>query len=166
MATGAIDAVLPDSPPIVAEIANYGGTDLLCYRAGEPQSLAARQEELWDPLLTWMHERYGASFVLAEGVMHVAQPARTLDAVKQAVAAVPVPFGLAALHVLTTLSGSVVLALAVQQGRLTPEAAWAAAHVDEDHQIARWGADEEATRRRDRRFDDFAAAAELLKLIS
>lgn len=164
LATAALDTVQADPRPIVAEIAKYGGSDLLCYRAAEPQSLADRQTECWDPLLTWMHERYGASFVLAEGVMHVAQPPRTIEAVEAAVRAVSVPFGLAALHVLTTLSGSVVLALAVAQGRLTPQAAWAAAHVDEDHQIERWGADEEASLRRDRRFADFAAAAALLAL--
>ncbi|GGC57884.1 ATP12 family chaperone protein [Chelatococcus reniformis] len=164
MVMAALDTVSDDPRPIVAEVAKYGGSDLLCYRAAEPQSLADRQTACWDPLLSWMHERYGARFVLAEGVMYAAQPQPTIEAVETAVRAMPVPFGLAAMHVLTTLSGSVVLALAVAQGRLTPEAAWAAAHVDEDHQIERWGADEEATLRRSRRFADFAAAAKLLAL--
>lgn len=164
LAASALDVVLPDPGPVVQEIAKYGGSDLLCYRAADPRSLAESQTAHWDPLLAWMDERFGARFMLAEGVMHVSQPQATLDAIEQAVRDVPAPFATAALHVLTTLSGSVVLALAVAHGRLSPQDAWIAAHVDEDHQIARWGADEEATRRRDRRFADFDAAAKLFAL--
>lgn len=159
MAFAAIDAVAPDHEPVLAEIIRYAGTDLLCYRAAEPDSLALRQTQLWDPLLAWMDERYGARFALAEGVMHVQQPAATLAAAEAAARTDDHPFVIAGLHVLTSLAGSLILALAVRDGRLSVADAWAAAHVDEDHQIARWGDDAEAQARRARRFADFSAAA-------
>ncbi len=163
MAFAAHDAVAPDPEPALAEIIRYAGTDLLCYRATEPESLALRQTQAWDPLLAWMDERYGARFMLAEGVMHVAQPPETLAAAGVAARASTGPFSIAGLHVMTALAGSLVIALAVRDGRLGVAEAWAAAHVDEDHQIARWGEDAEAKARRDRRFADFAAAAQACK---
>ncbi|MGV2981388.1 ATP12 family chaperone protein [Camelimonas sp. ID_303_24] len=163
MAFAAHDAVAPDPEPVLAEITRYAETDLLCYRATEPESLALRQTQAWDPLLAWMDERHGARFMLAEGVMHVAQPPATLAAAGAAARAAMDPFAIAGLHVMTSLAGSLVIALAVRDGRLGVEEAWAAAHVDEDHQIARWGEDAEAKARRSRRFADFAAAAQACK---
>lgn len=159
MTFAALDAVAPDPEPVLEEIIRYAGTDMLCYRATDPQSLALRQTELWDPLLAWMDERHGARFMLAEGVMHVAQPKATLAATEAATRADMNPFVISGLHVLTSLSGSLIIALAVRDGRLSVADAWAAAHVDEDHQIARWGEDAEAIARRERRFADFSAAA-------
>ncbi|MFC0283624.1 ATP12 family chaperone protein [Camelimonas abortus] len=160
MAVAAIDAVEPDPEAALQEIIRYAGSDLLCYRAGGPESLALRQTQLWDPVLAWMDERYGARFALAEGVMFVQQPQAALAAAEAAVRAHAHPFAIAGLHVMTSLAGSVLLALAVREGRLGVAEAWAAAHVDEDHQIALWGEDAEAAQRRARRFTDFRAAAD------
>lgn len=163
MAFAAHDAVAPDPGPVLAEIIRYAETDLLCYRAGEPESLALRQTVLWDPLLAWMDERYGARFMLAQGVMHVAQPVETLAAAEAATRASIDPFVIAGLHVMTSLAGSLIIALALRDGRLDVEEAWAAAHVDEDHQIGRWGQDAEAVARRARRLMDFRAAAQVCR---
>ncbi|MDQ0474402.1 ATP12 family chaperone protein [Labrys wisconsinensis] len=159
----ALDGVAEAMPAVAAEIARYAGSDLLCYRAAEPERLVLRQAEAWTPLLDWAATRYGARLVLAEGIVFAEQPAEALAAIEAALTRFG-PIGLAALHVLTTLTGSAVLALAVAERRLEPEAAWAAAHVDEDFQTELWGADEEAQARRAARWREMEAAARVLAL--
>ncbi|MGX1099303.1 ATP12 family chaperone protein [Amorphus sp. MBR-141] len=157
----AIDGVADMPDAVAADIAAFAGTDLLCYRAGMPDGLVARQTEAWDPILAWAETTLGTRFVLAEGVMPVAQPETTLAAVRDRLPAHD-PLALAALHSMTTLTGSVLIALAVQDGMLTVDEAWAAAHVDEDWNISLWGADAEAMRRRERREIEMRTAALLL----
>lgn len=161
LANSAIDGVAARRDAVVDDLAAYAGTDLVVYRAGDPESLVAAQGAAWDPVLDWAHEALGARFILGEGVMHVAQPETSLAAVRGAVAATEGPFRLAALHTMTTLSGSILIALAAARGHLTPEAAWAAAHVDEDFQARVWGRDEEADRRRAAREAEFTAACRM-----
>lgn len=157
----AIDGVAREMEAVAAELVKYAGSDLLCYRAGEPDRLVARQNETWNPLLDWMHEHFGARFTLAEGVMFRPQSEATLAAVRAEVTRIDAPVTLAALHVMTTLMGSTVLALAVAHDRLSPAEAWAAAHLDEDFQMEIWGEDEEALLRRVARHRDFETAAAL-----
>jgi chaperone required for assembly of F1-ATPase len=115
-------------------------------------------------LLAWAKSALKAPLRLAEGVVHVAQPKSALQGIKRELEGLDA-FRLAALHVITQLTGSALLALAVAQQRLTPEEAWKAAHVDEDWQISQWGEDAEAAARRANRWRDFKAAARLLKLL-
>jgi chaperone required for assembly of F1-ATPase len=164
----ALDGVAKEMEAVAAEVVKYAGSDLLCYRASDPQSLVAEQAAAWDPVLAWMRERHGAFFILAEGVMFVEQTPAALGAVSKAVAlsvgeGEAAPLRLAGLHVITTLTGSALLALAVAQGFLTVEEAWKAAHVDEDFQIRNWGEDFEAAARRERRWAEMQAAAEMLR---
>jgi len=165
LANSALDGVAHAIPETVVEIAGYAGSDLVCYRALEPEPLASRQAAAFDPVLAFAEGAFGARFVLAGGLMHVPQPEASLQAVRAAVESYAEPFALTALHALTSLSGSALLALMVAQGATTTESAWAAAHVDEDFQIERWGADEEATLRRAARARDFAAAALALRAL-
>jgi chaperone required for assembly of F1-ATPase len=157
LAHSALDGVAQALDATIAEIAAYAGSDLVCYRATEPEALAARQAAAFDPVLAFAEADLGARFALAGGIMHVAQPEASLAKVRAAIAREP--FAATALHALTSLSGSALIALMIARDATTPEAAWAAAHVDEDFQIERWGADEEAVRRREARWRDFAAAA-------
>lgn len=163
LVNSALDGVAAAREATVAEVAKFAETDLTCYRAGEPPALVAAQAAAWDPVLVFAREALGARFVLAEGVMYVPQPAETLAAVRRAAEAEAAgtagPLRLAALSVMTSLTGSVLLALAVARGAMRAEAAWRAAHVDEDHQAAIWGQDAEAAERRVRRWRDMAAAA-------
>jgi chaperone required for assembly of F1-ATPase len=159
LANSAIDGVASRRADVRAEVLAYASTDLLCYRAGEPEGLVARQAAAWDPILKWVESRYGIRFVLAEGMVHAAQPAPTLAALAAAIDAFDDPLRLAGLSLATTLSGSALIALALAEGALDADAAWAAAHVDEDWNIEKWGEDAEAKQRRARRFDDFRAAA-------
>jgi len=155
----AVDGVQRTMAETRAEIVKYAGSDLICYRAEEPELLAERQRLAFDPVLDWAAETFGARFRLGAGVMHVEQPSDAIEAIRAAIEDFDDPVALAALSVMTTLSGSSVLALAVARGFLSPEEAWRAAHVDEDFEIERWGADAEASARRDARWREFEAAA-------
>ena len=158
----AIDGVSRTMDETRAEIARYAGSDLLCYRAETPEALVRRQGLAFDPVLDWAEDALGARFNLAAGVVHVAQPPEAIGAVRAAVDAVDDPAALAALSVIATLTGSALLALAVQRGFLTAAGAWAAAHVDEDFQNEQWGVDAEAAARRAARWRDMEAAAMVL----
>ena len=164
LANSAIDGVSGREQAVIDDILAFAGADLLCYRARGPRGLVEAQETQWDPVLAWVRDALGVPLFLAKGIVHVAQPAASLDRIKETLAGSDA-FGLAALHVMTSLTGSALLALAVAQGRMSPEEAWVAAHVDEDWQISQWGEDAEAAARRKNRWRDFAAAARMLKLV-
>jgi chaperone required for assembly of F1-ATPase len=162
LANAIIDGVAEKPGPVAAEIEKYLTSDLLFYRAASPQELRERQAALWDPILAWARDALGAHFKLGEGIVHVVQPDAAL---KAAAAAIPAdPWRLGALHVITTLTGSALIALAVARGALTAEAAWQAGHVDEDWNMAQWGKDEMAMTRRAFRFAEMQAAAAVLNL--
>ena len=160
----AIDGVAHTIAETRADILSYAGSDLLCYRAEEPDTLVARQAHAFDPVLGWAAESLGAHFNMTAGVTHVAQPPEALAAIGAALDAYEDPVAVAALSAMTTLSGSALLALAVARGFLSPEDAWRAAHVDEDFQAERWGADAEAAARREGRWREFEAAAVAVRL--
>src|SRR5205085_411871 len=128
---------------------------LVCYRAGEPERLVTEQAAAWDPILAWARARLSVQFILSEVVMAVMQPEAAVAAVRARVSEPLSPFRLAALHVMTTLAGSVLIALAHADGALGLDEAWAAAHVDERFQESLWGEDEEASRRRAAREAEF-----------
>jgi chaperone required for assembly of F1-ATPase len=164
-ANTAIDAVSDSLEAVADDIVTYAGSDLLCYRAAAPEELVRRQSEHWDPVLAWVEKALGARFKVVTGVVHVAQP----EAALAAVAAALIPhdaFRLTGLHVLTTLTGSALLALALARGGMGADEAWAAAHVDEDYQISLWGEDAEAVVRRLGRRAEFDAACRWLKLLA
>jgi len=162
LANTIIDGVAPNPEPVRQEIAKYLGSDLVCYRAATPEGLVARQAQHWDPVLAWAREAHGASFVLSEGVVFVAQPA---NAVATARAVIPSdPWRLGAVSAITTLTGSALIALAVAAKQLGVDEAWAAAHVDEDWNMDFWGRDELAMQRRTARFAEMQAAGTVLCL--
>jgi chaperone required for assembly of F1-ATPase len=162
LANTVIDGVAPNPGPVAAEVAQYLGSDLLCYRASAPEGLVARQAQHWDPILAWTREAHGARFVLSEGVMFVEQPESAVSAVRGAIPSDP--WRLGAISLITTLTGSALIALAVAAGRLSVDDAWATAHVDEDWNMDFWGRDELAMQRRAARFADMQAAATVLSL--
>ncbi|MGB3273968.1 MAG: ATP12 family protein [Xanthobacteraceae bacterium] len=164
LANSVIDGVADRCEAVADDIAGYFGSDLVFYRAGHPEGLVARQAQHWDPVLDWARETLGAHFILAEGVMHVRQPDAALVAVRAALPQAPWPLG--ALHVVTTTTGSALLALALAHGARDAEAVWAAAHVDEDWNFATWGEDAEALARRAAARRDFDAAAQALRLLA
>ncbi len=156
-ANSAIDTVAPQIGAVAAMLADYGGSDLLCYRSEGPDALAARQRLGWDPLLDWCEATLGAPLVVTVGVMPAAQPAASRAALSAAVGKLTA-FQLVAFHDLVALSGSLVLALAVTRGRLTAETAWTLSRIDEDWQTEQWGADEDAAETGRLKQADFLAA--------
>lgn len=142
-ANAAIDKVRIQRDEVIALLAEYGDSDLLCYRAAGPQSLIQRQADGWDPMLDWAATALGARLFVGEGVMHVPQTARALGLLRDALAEFG-DFELAAVHDLISISGSLVLALAVTRGALGEDEAWRLSRIDEDWQVEQWGEDEEA----------------------
>jgi chaperone required for assembly of F1-ATPase len=161
----AIDGVASEMDAVAEDILRYASTDLVCYRADSPRELVERQAEAWDPVLDWMRSALGARFVLAEGVMHVEQPRESIALLGAHLRPRREALRLAALHVMTNLTGSALIALAVEAGALDAEAAWRAAHVDEDWNIHQWGEDAEAAAHRAARKRDMMGAVALLKAL-
>jgi chaperone required for assembly of F1-ATPase len=173
-----IDGVAAARGQVAAEIRKYLASDLVFYRAETPAALRARQAQHWDPIVAWARQALGADFKLGSGVVHVAQPEAALAAAGAAIPADAIlgdailqnatledDWRLGALHAATTLTGSALLALALLRGVISAEVAWTAAHVDEDWNMAQWGRDEVALQRRAFRFAEFAAAAEVLRVL-
>jgi chaperone required for assembly of F1-ATPase len=164
-ANTAIDAVADTLDAVANDIIAYANSDLVCYRAETPEELVERQAEHWDPIVAWANEALRGEFHVFPGVMHVAQLEASLAAVSTALQPHDA-FRLTALHVLTTLTGSALIALALDREWLSGDAAWKAAHVDEDYQISLWGEDAEAAVRRRGRRAEFNSAVQLLALLT
>ncbi|MDP2621702.1 MAG: ATP12 family protein [Hyphomicrobiales bacterium] len=158
-----IDRVARAREAVIDALVAYAGSDLVCYRAEEPEGLIARQRQAWDPVLAWAAEQ-GLELVTVAGLTPRAQPRKALDGFREQIE-IESDFILGALADMTGLMGSALLALAVLRRRLSAEEAWAAAHVDEDWQIAQWGEDAEAAQRRRARWCDMQAAARLAALV-
>lgn len=150
----ALDRVASDRDRIIGEIVDFAGSDLVCYRAEKPQGLVELQAKAWQPMLDWARGEFGADFTVTEGVVHIAQPAAALKRTKDYLAEKS-PWALTAIHNLTTLTGSALLASMACAGAIPASEAWEAAHVDEDWQIEQWGWDEEARHRRNHRRREF-----------
>lgn len=160
IANSVVEGVVDRVELVSDDLAKYFESDLLFYRAGHPEGLVAREAAHWDPVLFWAAEALGAHFILSEGIMHVKQPDEALQAAR---AALPGDaWSVAALHVVTTLTGSALLALALAHGARDAGQVWAAAHVDEDWNAEQWGVDEQAASRRATRLRDFEAAVAVL----
>ncbi|WP_413060934.1 ATP12 family chaperone protein [Sphingomonas carotinifaciens] len=164
LANAAIDRIAPDPAHFAEELARYGESDLLCYRADDPAELAARQAAAWDPVIAWARARYDIAVETTAGIIHRPQPPATLARLGDAVAALD-PFAMAALSPLVTLTGSLLLALALVEEAFDADTIWAAAHVDEDWQVERWGEDILAAERRTARRAEFDAALRFLRAV-
>ena len=163
LANTIIDGVAAATDQVTAEIRNYLASDLVFYRAENPAPLRARQAQHWNPILAWARQTLGADFTLGTGVVPVAQPTAALNAAADALPRDA--WRLGALHSATTLTGSALIALALMRRAVAAEAAWQAAHVDEDWNMEQWGRDEIALKRRGFRFAEFNAAALVLEAL-
>ena len=153
-----------DPAAFAAALAAFGESDLLCYRAEGPDDLVARQAALWDPLLDWARTRYDVHFEIAAGVMHRPQPPATIARLAEAVSARNA-WQLAGLSPIVTIGGSLVAALALDEGAATPEEVWRAVELDEDWQAEQWGRDELSLGALESRRRDFDAGVRFLGLL-
>jgi len=165
LANTAVDGVANETQAVMEDIIRYAGSDLLVYRADNPQGLVDMQKEHWDPVLDWATDELAALFETSVGIMHVTQSRESIAAFGARLRQHADPFKLACIHTFTSLSGSALLALALTECRLDAETAWKAAHVDEDWNNSQWGQDYEAAERRKTRWKDFSSADRLLKAV-
>ncbi|MEO3999236.1 ATP12 family protein [Mesorhizobium sp. CAU 1732] len=161
----AIDGVATDTQAVLEDIMRFSSSDMLFYRADTPEALVTRQADAWDPVIDWARSTLGARFFLAEGIVHVDQPRDAIAAVGIWLKQRDDACRLSAIHLMTTLTGSALLALAIDAGALDPDEAWTAAHIDEDWNIEQWGDDAEAIHRRVLRRRDFDAAVALIRAL-
>jgi len=163
-ANTAIDRVSPQRAAVVGEISRYGENDLICYRAEWPTDLAERQARTWNPLVDWARRRYDVNLTVTAGIMHRPQGEDALQRLARAVDSLS-DWELAPLHTLTTITGSLVIALALREGEISPEAAFEAGQLDELYQVEKWGEDSLAQKARESRRADLLAAARFLALL-
>jgi len=161
----AIDGARAERERVAGHALSYGKTDLLAYRAEHPDELVVQQARTWDPLLEWAAKRHGAKLNVATGIAFTEQPPESLDALERAIAAGD-EFNLAALHTAATITGSLVLALALVDRHVTAQEAFAAATLDEAFQSEKWGTDAEAEERLKRLSAELAATERFLSLLS
>ena len=159
-----IDGVAGQESAVAEDAARYAASDLLCYRGTSPDALIARQNAAWDPVLQGYVVRHGLTFKSTPGIVFVEQQPASLAGIRRLTGTLNA-FELACVHQMTTLMGSVLLALAVAEGAIVPESAWNAAHVDEDWEISQWGEDDEAIARRRHRTFEFMASVALLTAV-
>jgi chaperone required for assembly of F1-ATPase len=163
LANTAIDRAIAEKSKITAEVLEFAGSDMVCYRAGGPESLVLRQSAQWDPVITWAKSELKASFMPVNTITHQRQSSAALQVLESHIAALD-PFSFVAVHNLTTLTGSALLSVMVAAGAISADAAWLAANVDEDWQIETWGEDAEAATRRAGRFREFSACVNAVNL--
>lgn len=163
LANTAIDGIASDPQAVLEDIVRFASNDLLFYRAPHPEQLVANQRAHWDAVLDKVTAVTGAHFEVTEGITHIAQSKEAIAQFSSHLAKHDAPMKLASLHTMTTITGSALIAFSLVEGLIEVEEAWAAAHVDEDHNISLWGEDYEAAKRRENRKTEFMAAYSLFR---
>ena len=164
LAATAVDVVSRNRAAIVEGVAKYAETDLLCYRAEHPRELVDRQSRRWQPILDWATLRYDAPLHVNAGLMPKPQPPEALRALRSAVEAYD-DWTLSALQTATGSCGSLIVALALVEGRIDADEAFEVSQLDETFQIEAWGEDPETTKRRAALRVDIAACRRFVDLL-
>lgn len=154
--------IAPNREGVIEALLAYGGNDLLCYRAAEPE-LAGLQHESWQPWLDWAAHALDAPLIVTDAIIAVDQPRESLAALRAALAALD-DYALGGLGVIVPALGSLVLALAMIAERLPPGAAHRLALLEELWQAEKWGTDEAAEERRRQVGGEIATAASFVRL--
>ena len=163
LANTAIDRAVAEKSKIAAEILEFAGSDMVCYRAESPEGLVLRQTTHWDPIIAWARADLKASFVTVSTMTHKRQSTHALRALEGHITVLD-PFSFVAVHNLTTLTGSALLAMMAATGSMSADAAWLAANVDEDWQIETWGKTQKPWRAGQGRFSEFSASVKFVNL--
>lgn len=161
----ALDRVAKHRETVVAEIVAFGDTDLLCYRDGSDNSVLARQQHAWDPILQAFSARHGVMLNTTDGVMPIKQPPELkpilIDIVEKFDS-----FSLTAFHTCVSVYGSILLALAVFEEELDAESAWSLSILEQTVQEERWGTDSEVEEKRDKLLSEIRTSLDLKHLLT
>jgi chaperone required for assembly of F1-ATPase len=163
LANTAIDRAPTEKSKITSEILEFAGSDMVCYRAERPAGLVLRQTTHWDPIIAWAKADLKVDFATVSTITHRRQPSAALQTLEVHIKSLD-PFSFVAVHNLSTLTGSALLAAMAAAGKIPADSAWLAANVDEDWQIETWGEDDEASARRAGRFKEFSACVAFVNL--
>ena len=163
LANTAIDRVGIHREAIESEVLDYANSDLVCYRTDRPPDLVALQLRNWNPIVDWARTDLDAPFEVTSGIIHLPQPEAALSAFSMALKSLS-DFELSAFYTIMTLTGSAIISMMLARRANTPDAAWTAAHVDEDYQIEHWGEDDEARDRRMARHTEFMTCCRFMEL--
>lgn len=163
LANTAIDRTRPHRIRVIDQVAAYARTDLLCYRAALPPDLARQQAAGWQPLLDWCDSKFGARLAVTTDLAPVEQPENSLLAIYTAIARLD-DFSLTGLNAATSISGSVVIGLALLNRRLGAEEAGSLALLDDHYQSDRWGDDPDAAAQRNSVCRDISMAASFMEM--
>lgn len=158
-----IDGVATNREAVIDAVLRFGENDLLCYRAHQPPELTARQRAGWDPVLEWLRRRHGMQMTVAEGLTHVDQTREALAGLRRVLETFDA-FALGGLHVVASITGSTVLALAVAEGFASGAQAFELSRIDELYQAEKWGEDAEAVKRTTALAHELDKAVELIGL--
>jgi chaperone required for assembly of F1-ATPase len=165
LANTVIDGIAANREQVIGAILRFGENDLLCYRAHQPPDLLARQRAGWDPWLDWTRQKHGAGMTVAEGLTHVDQTPQALAALRRPLEELD-SFTLGGLHVIASITGSTVLALAVAAGEVSGAQAFELSRIDEIYQAEKWGQDAEAAKRAAALAHELDKAVELIASVS
>jgi chaperone required for assembly of F1-ATPase len=163
LANTAIDRATTEKSKIAAEILEFAGSDMVCYRAESPAGLVKYQTTHWDPIIAWAKADLKVDFATVNTITHRRQSPAALQALEAHITSLD-PFSFVAVHNLSTLTGSALLAAMTGAGKISADAAWLAANVDEDWQIENWGEDVEAIARRAGRLHEFSTCVRFVNL--
>ena len=162
MANSVIDKIMVNREAVIEMLAEYAGSDLLCYRATTPQGLINQQNKIWNPILDWSKNSLLAPMLTTSGVIHIEQNIKSIGIYQDKLEAMN-PYQLAGMHDLITISGSFVISMALISNQLNVSEAWYAATVDERWQENQWGIDDEAAEALEKRRLDFEFAYKFWK---
>ena len=165
MADYAIDIIAPAPQAVIEKLGEYGDTDTLLYRADPDEPLYARQQEVWEPIVSALEQSEGITFKRVSGIMHAAQDERAIEALRAHLSTLS-PFALAGVETMTSLAASLIIGISAICEGADAKALWEAASLEEEWQAQQWGRDEEAEERRARRTADFLRASEFVRLAS
>jgi chaperone required for assembly of F1-ATPase len=160
----AIDRIGNNREVIFKNVLNFAGTDLLCYRCEEPEDLATRQNEYWQPLLDWAADSMGVELEVTHSILPLRQPIKAIEALVHKLQKMN-DMEIAGIASLAAACGSLIIALALADGKIDPAHAFDCSQLDQIYQNERWGVDEEAKSRQKNIKNDIASAALFLSLL-
>ena len=164
LVNSAIDKVAENFESIIKDLVSYGDTDLVCYRTNSPQDLVLRQKKYWDPILDWSKTELKINLKTVRGIRYQAQDKEELEKISQEIITLD-PLSLTAFYELVTISGSILIALAVIHKHITAEEGLDISFLDEDWQREKWGQDEESIKNKANKLDEFLTAFQFLELL-